>query len=349
MPPALETCTRSHYSAADCFHHAALPAQGLVEGCFADQGSLLPNFHKFYWMGLRTGIMGATWPNFTWIDRDNVVYVGDYQHWGVMQPGFILEPNNLVPPENCAGSNLTMGIVKFDKTFGVDEVGGWADQPCQAKHPYICELSPQRSSPFYTAKSTGSVFSFHPEQLSQSQAEAACNELSGHLASYADIFEQVRRLAEVSVWPCCLATLRHCHDACLLSVSVDGALLGLVLQGEVEAYFIEQGNLLPSFHKAYWLGLAAASQQTPKPAAGTPYGGWRWLDFLPPPSKSTYTHWGTLTLSTGRGRPEPNNLVPPEVCAAANASQAFDEPSAWGWADAPCGIRLPYICKTLRE
>jgi hypothetical protein len=26
-----------------------------VESCFLDNGDLLPTFHKFYWMGLRTG------------------------------------------------------------------------------------------------------------------------------------------------------------------------------------------------------------------------------------------------------------------------------------------------------
>jgi hypothetical protein len=29
--------------------------QLMVETCFLDKGDLLPTFHKFYWMGLRTG------------------------------------------------------------------------------------------------------------------------------------------------------------------------------------------------------------------------------------------------------------------------------------------------------
>ncbi len=40
---------------------------------------------------------------------------------------------------------------------------------------------------------------------------------------------------------------------------------------------------------------------------------------------------------------EPNNST--ELCGLANASQAFDSPFAWGWADADCRMALPFMCK----
>jgi hypothetical protein len=98
---------------APCPRH--LPPQ-----CFIQQGFLLPKFHVHYWMGLVSGINGAMWPNFTWLDHVEAVYMGNYQHWGTAGPGR-LEPNNLVPQEDCAGSNLTSSYTN---------AGGWADHNC---------------------------------------------------------------------------------------------------------------------------------------------------------------------------------------------------------------------------
>ncbi len=272
--------------------------QFTVESCFLNQGSLLPNYHKFYWMGLQTGILGARWPNFTWLDHENAIYVGDYQHWGVLQPGNVLEPNNLVPSEDCAGSNLTMGIIKLDKTWGMDGIGGWADHNCQEEYVYICEVSPPETVN-YTTTSTGMTFVFHAVPATQQEAEAMCNVDDGHLASYASLEEQA----------------------------------------EVEQFFMNSGALIPEFHRSYWMGLVADK----------PLSSWRWMDFLPPPSKSNYLHWGVATLASGKSMPEPNNRSPPEVCAVANASQAYDQPRAWGWADANCKQSMVYVCKVMRE
>jgi hypothetical protein len=42
--------------------------------------------------------------------------------------------------------------------------------------------------------------------------------------------------------------------------------------------------------------------------------------------------------------PEPNNMSKGlELCAVANASQAYA--GVWGWADAPCALRLPSVCE----
>jgi hypothetical protein len=86
-------------------------------------------------------VYGAKWPNFTWINTDDVIYKGNYQHWGTYQPGRRLEPNNMVAPENCAGSNTTQGVLQPDKTTVLfDGLGGWADHNCREKYIFICEI-----------------------------------------------------------------------------------------------------------------------------------------------------------------------------------------------------------------
>jgi hypothetical protein len=59
-----------------------LREQQEVEKCFVDKASLMPNYHTFYWMGLKTGDVFSVWPNFTWIDHTDAIYTGNYQHWG---------------------------------------------------------------------------------------------------------------------------------------------------------------------------------------------------------------------------------------------------------------------------
>lgn len=67
--------------------------------------------------------------------------MANYQHWGVQQPGNLLEPNNQFPPEFCAGSNLSMGIASHDKKGVVfDGVGGWADRRCNERYIFVCEV-----------------------------------------------------------------------------------------------------------------------------------------------------------------------------------------------------------------
>jgi hypothetical protein len=122
--------------------YSSLAEQRAVEQCFTNTGFLLPNFHKFYWMGLRTGFSGAQWPNFTWIDLESAIYMGDYQHWGVFQPGGVLEPNRAASSqEDCAGANLTMGIATHSRAVvQYDGAGGWADRSCFDSYIFICEV-----------------------------------------------------------------------------------------------------------------------------------------------------------------------------------------------------------------
>jgi hypothetical protein len=94
-----------------------------------------------------------------------------------------------------------------------------------------------------------------------------------------------------------------------------------------------QGYLLPTYHGSYWMGLSKDAN------------GWGWADYSPAPSADSYMHWGT----DDNGVDEPNNVYAPENCAASNYSQAFGQPSAWGWSDARCRTKLPFICRTMRE
>jgi hypothetical protein len=66
------------------------------------------------------------------------------------------------------------------------------------------------------------------------------------------------------------------------------------------------------------------------------------------PTASTYEHWGSMVTDVGR-LPEPNNAMLSENCAVANYSQAFGNPTAWGWADTQCNNKFLYVCKVNRE
>ncbi len=81
----------------------------------------------------------------------------------------------------------------------------------------------------------------------------------------------------------------------LLIASVPNAALQAE-QADVESYYINNGYLLPTFHKAYWLGLSAdgaivasatGNNNRPVPRMVP----WQWMDgkvF----SQYTYQHWG---------------------------------------------------------
>jgi hypothetical protein len=64
---------------------------------------------------------------------------------------------------------------------------------------------------------------------------------------------------------------------------------------------------------------------------------------FPGPGSDDYRHWGTLKTGEGDDVPEPNNRMPPEYCAACNASQTYG--GAYGWADANCAHRLVQMCR----
>jgi hypothetical protein len=113
----------------------------------------------------------------------------------------------------------------------------------------------------------------------------------------------------------------------------------LAEQAEVEAGFIAAGKMLPAFHRAYWLGL-----RSPRPSNNP--SDYKWLDKTAGPV--AYQAWGYYQGGPAGGSgPEPDNRGGAEACGAGNFSEARNNAS--GWADASCGLRLPFMCRSLSE
>lgn len=102
-----------------------------------------------------------------------------------------------------------------------------ACQPCLA----VTNLAPLRmdrllrpaASVTITANSTGNNYTLRVQPLNHSQAEAACQAIGGHLASFLSRDEQL----------------------------------------DVEGQLYSTGYLLPSFHRQYWLGLTSSEDTWP--------------------------------------------------------------------------------------
>ena len=71
--------------------------------------------------------------------------------------GSYLEPNNLMPPEYCAGANSSQTAGEDATDVRPDGAGLWEDRNCAERHPFICEvpLDP-KYDPFTT--SSGQTF-----------------------------------------------------------------------------------------------------------------------------------------------------------------------------------------------
>jgi hypothetical protein len=52
-------CSVVHAAHSNMAAACSFKEQLAVEGCFLTKGTLLPTFHKFYWMGLRSGAVVA--------------------------------------------------------------------------------------------------------------------------------------------------------------------------------------------------------------------------------------------------------------------------------------------------
>ena len=240
-----------------------------VEGYYLKQGYLLPTDHDNYWLGLNTS--AGTWPKFNWTERTVAAPgSGAYQHWGRPEGG-VPEPNN-----NRVG---LCGVANASLTY--TNAWGWADTVCNMTNVFICRMqrefralaalfielahsigkaptcfqralappaadprsfAPPPAAPLsmtYISPSSGSVFTLNTTALTQAEAQKACNRFGAHLAVYTSSQEQ----------------------------------------NEVEAYFASNGYLLPTFHKAYWLGLQMR-------------GGSTAFSFLDASIQTTYLNWG---------------------------------------------------------
>jgi hypothetical protein len=113
--------------------YSSLAEQNETESYFISLGAMLPGYHKFYWLGLNT----SKWPAFSWVDSSPMpanpwsgYQVGAYNHWGYYMPQNVIEPNDKMPPENCAGANYT-------EAWG--GAWGWADTNCKVVYPFMCK------------------------------------------------------------------------------------------------------------------------------------------------------------------------------------------------------------------
>jgi hypothetical protein len=156
---------------------------------------------------------------------------------------------------------------------------------------------------------TGQTYTLNTSFVSQADAQKQCACTGGHLVSYTSLDEQQ----------------------------------------QIEAYYLDKGWLLPTFHRRYWIGLNATTPASTSPAtvtAGqlqTSPARFAWLDkSAGMPYGKAYAQWGKAGSFA-----EPNNLLGSENCGLANASQTYA--LAWGWSDSSCRISAPFICKTQRE
>jgi hypothetical protein len=94
------------------------------------QGDLIPNFHLFYWMGLK---VNGTWPSFDWVDPYIPGPIGYYTNWGITKPDQEPEPSR---PDTgfAAGANYT-------EVQRSPPVWGWSDEDPGIKHIFICRTS----------------------------------------------------------------------------------------------------------------------------------------------------------------------------------------------------------------
>jgi hypothetical protein len=96
-------------------------------------------------------------------------------------------------------------------------------------------------------------------------------------------------------------------------------------QKEVEMAFINNGTLLPFFHRSYWMGLFTTADD---------YPAFRWLDKrFKGPSAGGYGSWG------------PSQPDARQTCAVANFTQSNRAQGTWGWNDQNCRNTFPVICR----
>lgn len=160
--------------------------------------------------------------------------------------------------------------------------------------------------------------------VNAAQAEKACVDIGGHLASFPSLLEQAE--AEqvgqgAKRGRCC--HLWHTHVLCRNPFFAADPLPPLLLL----QHYIGLKALLPVFHKGYWLGLSA-----------TGWPEFSWGDQSAGPL--LYEHWGTFISLHSNSR-EPNE--PLAQCAVANYSQEYE--NAWGWADTSCTNNFPVMCR----
>jgi hypothetical protein len=113
-----------------------LKEQQEVEMALVSGGYLKPNFHQFYWTGLKK-ISGS----FQWSDYmfRGVMTAKHYQNWGTYKPGGFKEPYTAGGvAEDCGGSNFTQSV---------NGVWGWSSAACSASYVSVCRVQRKCTRP----------------------------------------------------------------------------------------------------------------------------------------------------------------------------------------------------------
>lgn len=151
-------------------------------------------------------------------------------------PGNLSEPNNLQGSEACVAANYTQtklaqdiqaASVTFNGTGAVSGAWAWADSGCKAPAASICKLLPPLAAPRFSPASSNATFQLLLGSFNFSSAQAACNDVGGHLASWGSQREQVGTMgliAAVTMLARCymlswIGTLRPCCDLAALALS----------------------------------------------------------------------------------------------------------------------------------
>jgi hypothetical protein len=132
--PACLPCLHVHVcDLSPCHHHTKRPIQLEAPAHPTLQGNLIPQFHLFYWMGLR---LNASWPSFGWTDPFIIGPAGFYTNWGITRPDGEPEPSR---PDFglVAGANYT-------EVQRNPPVWGWSDEDPNIKHIFICRAAGDR-------------------------------------------------------------------------------------------------------------------------------------------------------------------------------------------------------------
>jgi hypothetical protein len=201
----------------------SLAVQQQVEAFYTTQGFLAgASGENFYWIGARVAFLDV-WPTFTWL-TGRPVNGSSYVHWGYLyRPGSHPEPNNVFPPEDCAGANASVA-------WG--GAWGWADARCTLRAPFICELPPPGPPPPSPAP-PADVYVYSNETLGSATGG------STYLYS-----TDVRDFDGAQEY--CTA---QAAGASLVQYS------SLEEQREVEGGFLDQQAIPPDYYPFYWIGL----------------------------------------------------------------------------------------------
>ena len=189
----------------------------------------------------------------------------------------------------------------------------------------------------------GTTFILKLNKVTYDEAEACCNSFCGHLAGY-DSQDQQNSVGAVGqksftlhARRLCLIGASNCCDCCfkVLDAKPPHSPWPLLRCVQVESFYINNGYLLPNFHKHYWMGATA-----------TLWPKFVWTDITLPVFEKGYRHWGTMVPS---GVKEPYQADPPESCMVANYTEVYGKPIAWGWSDTKCSDAHYPMCRVNSE